>query len=117
MDIIDSFGSNSPEALQAVQDLIGLDITDPAYNSKTIPPTRNTDYSKRFYNKVRGDIGSLDIKVESYISPGCGAYIDTYGGIENGLGEMLIKRNCNQKIVDAYIDPNTSKLVLVTLYT
>ena len=117
LDIIDSFGSNSPEALQAVQDLIGLDITDPAYNSKTIPPTRNTDYSKRFYNKVRGDIGSLDIKVESYISPGCGAYIDTYGGIENGLGEMLIKRNCNQKIVDAYIDPNTSKLVLVTLYT
>lgn len=117
LDTIDSFGPNSPEALQAVQDLIGLDITDPAYNSKTIPPTRNTYYSNKFYNKVRGDIESLDIKVESYISPGCGAYIDTYGGIENGLGEMLIKRNCNQKIVDAYIDPNTSKLVLVTLYT
>lgn len=117
LDIIDSFGSNSPEALQAVQDLIGLDITDSAYNSKTIPPTRNTEYSKKFYNKVRGDIESLDIKVESYISPGCGAYIDTYGGIKDGLGEMLIKRNCNQKIVDAYIDPNTSKLVLVTLYT
>ena len=117
LDIIEQYGADSPEALQAVQSLIGLDMTDSAFNSKTIPPTRETNYSHRFNSLKRGDPGNLSIKVESYISPGCGAYIDTYGGIQCGLGEMLVKRNCSQKIIDAYIDPNTSKLVLVTLYT
>lgn len=117
MDTINAYGYNSPEALNKIQSLIGLDITDSAYNSKTIPPSRATGYSNRYYNKGIGEAGSLNIKVESYISPGCGAYIDTYGGIENGLGEMLIKRNCTQTIIDAYIDASTGKLVLVTLYT
>lgn len=117
MDIIDQYGPSSPEALQAVQNLVGLDITDKAFNSKTIPPNKVTSYSDRFNNYKRGEIKSLDLKVESYISPGCGAYIDTCGSFEDGLGELLVKRNCTQKIIDAYIDPNTSKLVLVTLYT
>ena len=116
LDVIQQYGSASPEALQAVNDLIGLDITDAAFNSKTVPPNRNTYYSNCFNNKKIGDPGSLDIKVESYISPGCGAYIDTYGSFSNGLGEVLIKRNCKQTIIDAYVDPITNKLVLVTLY-
>lgn len=116
LDIINQFGPNSPEALQALNDLIGVDITDSAFNSKTIPPTRDTNYSRRFRDLKIGEARSLDLKVESYISPGCAAYIDTYGGIQDGLGEIIIKRNCAQHIIDAYVDPNTNKLVLVTLY-
>ena len=116
LDIIQHYGSYSDETLHAIHDLIGLDITDSAFNSKTIPPNRETTYSKKFNNYRTGDPKGLDIKVESYISPGCGAYIDTYGGVTNGIGEMLLKRDCKQTIIDAYIDPKTGKLVLVTLY-
>lgn len=111
LDLIDQYGANSPEVLQSLQDLVGLDMTDAAYNSRTIPPNKITAYSKDYAK------GNLEIMIESYISPGCGAYIDTYGGIKNGLGEMLIKRNCKQTIIDSYVDLATNKLVLVTLYS
>ena len=113
LDLIDTYGANSPEVFDALDDLIGLDMTDKGFNSRTIPPTRETNYKKR-YSDPNGD---LEIKVESYISPGCGAYIDTYGGITNGLGEITIKRNCKQTVIDAYEDPTNNKLVLVTLYS
>lgn len=112
LNCINQYGINSPNTLNALRNLVGLDMTDKGFNSRTIPPTKSTTYSNRF-NNVNGD---LTIKVESYISPGCGAYIDTYGGKINGLGEITIKRNCPQTIIDAYVDPSTNKLVLVTLY-
>lgn len=112
LDCINQYGINSPNTLNALRNLVGLDMTDKGFNSRTIPPTKSTNYSNRF-NNVNGD---LKIKVESYISPGCGAYIDTYGGKIDGLGEITIKRNCPQTIIDAYVDPSTNKLVLVTLY-
>lgn len=112
LNCINQYGINSPNTLNALRNLVGLDMTDKGFNSRTIPPTKSTTYSNRF-NNVNGD---LTIKVESYISPGCGAYIDTYGGKIDGLGEITIKRNCPQTIIDAYVDPSTNKLVLVTLY-
>lgn len=112
LNCINQYGINSPNTLNALRNLVGLDMTDKGFNSRTIPPTKSTKYSNRF-NNVNGD---LTIKVESYISPGCGAYIDTYGGKIDGLGEITIKRNCPQTIIDAYVDPSTNKLVLVTLY-
>ena len=112
LNCINQYGINSPNTLNALRNLVGLDMTDKGFNSRTIPPTKSTNYSNRF-NNVNGD---LKIKVESYISPGCGAYIDTYGGKIGGLGEITIKRNCPQTIIDAYVDPSTNKLVLVTLY-
>ena len=112
LNCINQYGINSPNTLNALRNLVGLDMTDKGFNSRTIPPTKSTKYSNRF-NNVNGD---LTIKVESYISPGCGAYIDTYGGKIDGLGEITIKRNCPQTIIDAYVDPSNNKLVLVTLY-
>ena len=112
LNCINQYGINSPNTLNALRNLVGLDMTDKGFNSRTIPPTKSTKYSNRF-NNINGD---LTIKVESYISPGCGAYIDTYGGKIDGLGEITIKRNCPQTIIDAYVDPSNNKLVLVTLY-
>ena len=109
-DCISKYGVNSPNTLNALRSLVGLDMTDKGFNSRTIPSTRSTSYSRRYDN------GLLKVKIESYISPGCGAYIDTYGSFSDGLGEITVKRNCPQTIVDAYLNPSNNQLVLVTLY-
>ena len=64
LNCINQYGINSPNTLNALRNLVGLDMTDKGFNSRTIPPTKSTNYSNRF-NNVNGD---LKISVSYFVS-------------------------------------------------
>lgn len=102
---INKYGANSKEVMDLLNASKGIEITDSSFSSRTIPPTKKTKYSENPNSKI---------EVRTYILPGCGTYIDSISN-RYALGEMLLKPNCKQVTVDAFIDPKTNRIVFETV--